>query len=105
MRAQGEGTDVVSLLLPSWRFLLRQMERHLRQPPSLPRVHRLHYIVVDAPGLTRDSDKGFPVVQIYEVKQGRGRGEGGGEGQTARLPRLQVPSRLASGVLVRETVW
>jgi hypothetical protein len=54
-------------LLPSWRFLMNQIDKHMHGPPALPKVWRLNYVVVNAPGLSRPSDKDFPVLQLFEV--------------------------------------
>lgn len=56
-------------LLPSWRFLMNQIDRHMHGPPALPKVWRLNYVVVNAPGLSRPTDKDFPVLQLFEVRQ------------------------------------
>lgn len=53
-------------LLPSWRYLLAHMDKALRAPPSLPKVHALSYIVLSAPvlrGYIRGND--MPVIQLF----------------------------------------
>lgn len=54
--------------MPSWRYLITQIERHMHMPAALPKVWRLNYIILNAPGLSKPTDLEFPAVQIYEVR-------------------------------------
>jgi hypothetical protein len=53
-------------MLPSWRYLLREMDRHLREPPSLPRVHALSYVVCALGSLRGYLNDDYPTVQLYQ---------------------------------------
>lgn len=58
-------------MLPSWRYLLAALDRHLRGPASLPRVHGLSYLVMDLGSLRGYLADAHPVVQIYQVSNGQ----------------------------------
>jgi hypothetical protein len=63
----GSAISIASRMMPSWRFLMQQLDKVMRQPPSLPKAFKLAYIIINAPGLARTSDDTDPVVQIFEV--------------------------------------
>ncbi len=60
------GGSVAEDFLPSWRYLMAHVDKTLRAPPSLPRVHALSHIVLALPTLrARGRPGSLPIVQLF----------------------------------------
>ena len=62
------GGGLAGRLYASWRFLMRAMERSLGEPASIPKVHKLSYVIIALPGVSHPEGE-FPIVQIYQVRR------------------------------------
>lgn len=72
--ALAAGGGLSGRLYPSWRYLGRHVEAALRAPATIPRVHRLSYVIVALPGLPRH-DGDHPVLQLYQARESRRGGQ------------------------------
>jgi hypothetical protein len=66
--ALAAGGGLVARLYPSWRYLGRHVEAALRAPATIPRVHRLSYVIAALPGLPRHEGD-HPVLQLYQASE------------------------------------
>jgi hypothetical protein len=65
--AASAGGSIAPRLYASWRFLQRHLEAAMGAPASIPRVHKLSYLILALPGLTTGTDGDVPVVvQLYQ---------------------------------------
>lgn len=62
----GSALSIGSRMMPSWRFLARQIDHLMSGPAALPKAMKLAFIILNAPGLMRPGDDNDPVVQIFE---------------------------------------